>query len=174
MVPVLAAALMSLAATPLAAQSLLERSPNLSGGWVGNSGQLYFNFLHRFDVSDAPLRKVTNFPTFTMAAALPHELLLGANYATSSPLAPAYPNEWEFFARYRPLSQADGAPLDLAVQAGYNLAAEGVDGELALARELGPVRPLLALRLMSDPFQAGATRGCGRGRPRRLLAGPRW
>jgi hypothetical protein len=71
------------------AQSLLDRSPNLSGGWVGNSGQLYFNFMHRFTASDGPARKVSNVPTFTFGAGLPYHTLVGFHYATNSNLAPA-------------------------------------------------------------------------------------
>src|SRR5215212_7423596 len=58
------------------AQSLLDRPPNLSGGWVGSSGQLYFNFLHRFIAGSAPERKLTNVPTFTLAAGLPYATLV--------------------------------------------------------------------------------------------------
>ena len=76
------------------AQSLMERSPNLSGNWVGTNGRLYFHFLHRFTSSDAPERKVSNVPTFTMAVGLPARTLVGAHYATNSQLAPRYPNEW--------------------------------------------------------------------------------
>ena len=36
------------------AQSVLDRTPNLAGGWVGVSGVLHFNFLHRFSISSAP------------------------------------------------------------------------------------------------------------------------
>ena len=65
----LLAAALALPATA-GAQSLLDRPPNLSGGWVGNPGTLYFNFLHRFSATDAPVRKVGNVPTFTVAAGL--------------------------------------------------------------------------------------------------------
>ena len=73
------------------AQSLLDRSPNLSGDWVGAPGTLYFHFVHRFTVSDAPQRKVSNVPTFLVAAGLPKRLLAGFNYSTNSTLAPNFP-----------------------------------------------------------------------------------
>jgi plastocyanin len=151
-------ALLGATAAGAPAQSLMERPPNLTGGWVGNGGQLYFNFMHRFSVSPSPERKVSNVPTFTIAAGLPYRLLLGAHYATNSQLAPRYPNEWEFFARHAVLQQESGAPVTLAAQAGYNLAAEGVDGEVSLARRQGPVRLVAAARLLSDPLEAGNTR----------------
>jgi len=137
------------------AQSLLDRSPNLSGGWVGSSGQLYFNFMHRFIASPAPERKVTNVPTFTLAAGLPLRTLVGLEYSTNSNLAPRYPNEWEVFARHAPLQQDRGAPVDLAAQVGYNFAAQGADGELSIARRQGPLRLIAAGRALSDPIDTG-------------------
>ena len=142
----------------LAAQSLLERPPNLSGNWVGNQGTVYFNFVHRFTATDAPQRKVNNFPTFLVAAGLPYRLLVGFNYATNSNLAPSYPNEWEFFARHHLLRQDDGSPLDLAGQVAYNIAAEGVDGEVSVARRLGAARLIGAARVLANPYVAGETR----------------
>jgi plastocyanin len=137
------------------AQTVLERSPNLSGAWVGGPGVLHFNFLHRFAISSAPERKVTARPTFLLAAGLPARTLLGLHYATNSELSPRYPNEWEFFGRVAPVDQELGAPVDVSAQIGYNLAAEGLDGEAAVARRQGPVRILAALRLLADPGADG-------------------
>lgn len=146
-----------LGASLLRAQDPLERSPDLSGGWVSRPGMVHFNFLHRFSASPAPERKVTSAPTFLLAAALPAHVLLGFLYATNSELAPGYPNEWEFFGRYAPLRQAGRMPVGLAVQAGYNLAADGLDGELSAARTEGPVRALGAIRVLSPlPDENGA------------------
>ena len=145
-------------ATSMQAQSLLDRPPNLHGDWVGSSGRFYFHFLHRFSASDAPARKVSNVPTFTMAMGLPLRLLAGAHYATNSQLAPGYPNEWEFFMRARPLEQATNSPVDLGMQVGYNLASEGVDGEVSMARRQGPIRVITAARVLADPFEAGRVR----------------
>lgn len=145
------------AAIPAAsAQSVLERPPNLTGGWVGPGGTLHFNVLHRFDVSDPPLRKVTNSPTFLIAYGLPFHALVGANYATSSDVVASVPNEWEFFARYAPRTGV--LPLDVAIQAGFNEAAESVDGELTLGRSFGPVRALGIARGLSDGYGAGEER----------------
>src|SRR6476659_10788344 len=73
-------------------QSLLDRSPNVSGDWTGAPGSLYFNFIHRFSTSVAPERKVTNVPTFLLGAGLPKRFLIGIDYSTHSPLAPRFPN----------------------------------------------------------------------------------
>jgi plastocyanin len=131
------------------AQDLLDRTPNLAGGWVSRPGMVHFNFLHRFTSSDAPERKVTSAPTFLLAAGLPGRLLAGLHYATNSELSPDYPNEWEFFGRFAALRQGSRAPLDLSVQADYNLASDGPDAELSAARREGPVRVLAAFRVLS-------------------------
>ncbi|MBC7789169.1 MAG: cupredoxin family copper-binding protein [Anaerolineae bacterium] len=151
-------ALASASPADVVSQSLLDRPPNLSGGWVGNSGTLYFNFLHRFTESGEPEHKVSNVPTFLVAAGLPKRTLLGFNYATNSQLALRFPNEWEFFGRFAALLQDEGSPIDLAAQAGYNLAAEGADAEVSLGRRVGPARIMSAARVLSDPIESGKTR----------------
>jgi plastocyanin len=153
-VSLLLGAVCALAPGRAAAQTVLDRTPNVSGGWVGAPGVLHFNFLHRFSVGSEPERKVTNTPTFLLAAGLPRHTLLGIHYATNSELSARFPNEWEFFGRVAPFAQARGAPVDASAQVGYNLSAEGVDGELAVARREGPVRVLGALRLLADPGPA--------------------
>jgi plastocyanin len=142
-------------AVPLAAQSLLERPPNVSGDWVAPVGTVQFNFLHRFIASPAPERKVTNFPTFVIGVGLPKHTQVGFLYSTNSTLTPDYPNEWEFYGRWLPLSQDGGAPFDLGGQVGYNLAVKGLDGEASIARKLGPVRLIGVTRLLDDPIRGG-------------------
>ncbi len=148
--PVLA--LVLLLPSGLAAQGNLDRTPNVSGDWVVRPGTVQFNFLHRFVRSPAPVRKVSNFPTFLLATSLLRGTTIGLNYATNSTLAPAFPNEWEFFVRAAPLSQAGGAPFDLGGQVGWNVAADGLDGEVSLARRMGPLRLLALGRALSDPY----------------------
>lgn len=152
--------MLSIALLPALAsgQSLLDRSANISGNWVGAPGTLYFHFVHRFTASDAPQRKVSNVPTFLVAAGLPKRLLAGFNYSTNSTLAPSFPNEWELFARWSPLAEDLGKPFDLGAQVGYNNAADGVDGEVSLAKRLGIARVLVAGRALSDPFESGNIR----------------
>lgn len=145
-------------ALPLRAQSLLDRSPNIGGGWVGAPGVLHFNFLHRFTKGDAPARKVTSSPTFLMAASLPGRSLVGFNYSTNSDVAPRYPNEWEFFARVAPLAQEGRSPVDVSLQGGYNLAAKSADGELTLGRHFGALRLRAAGRVFSDAYALGKAR----------------
>jgi plastocyanin len=149
--------LIALAGRATGAQTVFDRTPNLAGGWVGSAGVVHFNFLHRFSISSAPEHKVTSAPTFLMAAGLPGNTLLGAHYATNSELSPRYPNEWEFFGRWAPFDQELGSPVDASIQAGYNLAAEGPDGEISLARRQGRFRVLGAFRLLAAPGDEGGT-----------------
>jgi plastocyanin len=95
---------------------------------------------------------VSNFPTFLLATSLLKGTTVGFDYATNSTVAPAYPNEWEFFARAEPLTQAGGSPFDLGGQVGWNLAAKGLDGELSIARREGPARLVAVGRALSDPY----------------------
>jgi plastocyanin len=139
----------------LPAQSLLDRPPNVSGDWVVPTGTVQFNFLHRFVASDEPERKVSNFPTFLIGAGLPQHTQLGFQYSTNSTLAPRYPNEWEFYGRWLPVSQDRGASFDLGGQVGYNLAAQGLDGEVSVGRALGPVRLIGVARVLDDPSSGG-------------------
>ena len=147
-----------MSASTVEAQSLLDRPDNISTDWVGSTGTLYFNFVHRFIDSPAPERKVTNFPTFLVATGIASQALVGFNYATNSSLSSRYPNEWELFGRYAPLQQDDGAPVDLGGQLDYNLAVKGVDGELSLARRDGPVRLVAVARTIADTIGGGNRR----------------
>ena len=134
------------------AQSVAQRTPNMSNGWTPLRGVVQFNFTHRFDISDAPLRKVTNTPSFQVATGVAGPLGVGFTYGSNSDLVPAYPNEWEWFGRWSPVSQDGGAPLDASLQAGWNVAAESFDAELSTARRFGPLRVLIAGRAFHHAF----------------------
>jgi len=140
------------------AQSVLDRPPNLGGTWVAAPGVLQFNFLHRFSSSDPPARKVSNVPTFLLAVGLPANVMVGARYATSSQIVPSFPNEWEFFGRINPIAEARGGAFDVALHAGYNHAAESVDGELSASRSVSRLRLLGSARFMSNAFDADESR----------------
>lgn len=151
-----------------AAQSVLERPPNLSGGWLGARGTLQFNFVHRFGVSDPPLRKVTNSPTFLLSYPLSSFLSLGTTYATSSDVAPAFPNEWEVFARVA----APAGRLHVAGQVGYNQAAQSVDGEVTFGAQAGRLRLLAIGRVLSNGYNDDELRfAVGGGATLRLTRG---
>lgn len=146
-----------LVATPATGQSLAERSPNLSGGWVGQPGQLYFNFVHRFDVL-GDIDKVVNSPTFLLAAGLPANLLLGAQYASNARIVQTDFNEFEIFGRFRPLSQMDGAPVDLGLQAAFNESTTSLDGEVTVGRAFGVLKLIGVGRVLGDAFDSGESK----------------
>lgn len=135
----------------LGGQSVLERPPNIAGGWIGTRGTLQFNFVHRFGVSDAPLRKVTSSPTFLFSYSFP-VFDAGFTYATSSDVAPLFPNEWEVYARFAPVRH------HVAVQLGYNQAARSVDAEVALRHVAGPLRLVAVGRYLSDGYASDTAR----------------
>lgn len=141
------------------AQSVLDRTPNLGGAWVGRAGTVYFNFLHRFNVSDPPLRKVTNTPTFLLGAGLPGHTMVAVQYATNSLVAGAdVPNELELAGRWAALRQEAGAPVDVALQAAYNTAAASPDAEVTLARLFGPVRLMATGRVLGRGYDRDTVR----------------
>ena len=146
--PAALAAAALLAPCPLAAQSLLDRPPNLSGAWTPGAGVLQFNFVHRFSRGPGPERKITSFPTFVLAAGLPGRATAGVTYTTNSTLVARYPNEWEFFGRFAPLSQGGGSPVDAGAQVAYDLAARGFGAELSVARREGQVRLIGVARVL--------------------------
>jgi plastocyanin len=143
-----------LVAAPLDAQSLLYRPPNLGGTWVSEAGVVQFNFLHRFYVAPAPSHSVVNFPTFTLAAGLGHQIDLGAHFATRSILvasgsAAQSSNETEVYGRWRVLG-AEGKPgFAVAVTPAYNFLAKSVDGEVGVDWTQGPLTLHGAARAMS-------------------------
>ena len=145
-------------AGPVHSQATLDAPPNVSHGWVAGAGGLQFNLLHRFSLGPAPSRKLQNAPTLSVAYGVTSWLSVGFNYASASEVVQAYPNEWELFARIAPFTQDGGAPVDVYVQGGYNIAAESVDGQLLLARRVGPVRAFAGVGVLGDALRVGGSR----------------
>lgn len=137
---------------PAAAQSVVDRTPNMSGSWVGDDGRLYFNFLHRFDATEPPTRKVKNSPTFLLGYGIGGWSFLGVQYVTSSDLVASHPNEWEVLGRVSPLSTSAGAPVDVGLTAAYNEAAESFDSELSVGVPVGRFAFMGSARFFSDAY----------------------
>jgi plastocyanin len=150
--PAIALGLLLALAPALPGQAVVNRTPNLDDGWTVPVGVIQFNFLHRFEVSPPPARKITNFPNFRLATGLPYGFNLDLDYATNSTVFTGIPNEYQLALRRPVLRQGAGAPLDLTATAGYAFAPQSVDGEIALARRLGPVRLLGTVRGMSSGY----------------------
>lgn len=144
-------------ASPLPAQSLVYRPPNLGGTWVADGGVVQFNFLHRFYVSPGPARTVNNFPTFTFAAGVGRHAMVGAHFATKgiSVAGATSTNETELFGRWRVLGGPEGGPgFTLALTPAYNLHAKSFDAEVAAAYTAGRLTVNGAVRELSKPFGA--------------------
>lgn len=137
----------------LSAQSLLYRSPNLSGTWVPDAGVLQFNFLHRFYVNQSS-KSVSNYPTFTFAFGLPGHTAIGIHYATVSEVSTTFSNEFEIFGRW----QHAVGPITLAITPAYNTAAKSVDGELGADWTRGPVTVSAAVRAMKHAYRVDTSR----------------
>lgn len=150
--PSLAALLFVIAAPGLAAQAVVNRTPNVDDGWTVPPGVIQFNFLHRFEVSPPPPRKVTSFPNFHLATGLPLAFNLQLDYATNSSVFTGIPNEYQLALRRPLLRQARGNPLDVTVTGGYNFAPQSVDGEVGLGRQVGPVHLLGTVRGISSGY----------------------
>jgi len=130
---------------------VLDRTPNLSGGWSGQPGVIYFNFLHRFTRSAAPERQVSNTPTFLLGYAPIARSLVGVNYATRSDLVARFPNEYELFGRYELLH-------GVALEGAYNNASQSIDGEVSLARSISRLRLMAAGRAFSKGYGGDSAR----------------
>jgi amicyanin len=143
-------ALLALAAAPLQAQSLLYRGPNMGGSWVPDAAVVQFNFLHRFYVTPGPSHGVINYPSFTLAAGLGHDIAFGGRFATKSLAGTGAgaqsSNETEVFARWRAIGAEGRAGFSVAITPAYNLLAKSVDGELGVDWTRGPVTLQAAAR----------------------------
>ena len=149
-VAVLAPAPLALAA----AQTMLDRPPNLGGTWVPEPGVLRFDFLHRFWIPEGSSNLV-NYPTFTFAIGLPSRLAAGLRYATHSSTAGS-PVETELYARWKLVVNDD---VTLAVTPAYNAAARSADGEVSADWTRGRVTLAAAARAMSNAFRTDRARG---------------
>jgi plastocyanin len=134
------------------AQSVTDRTPNLDDGWTVRPGVIQFNFLHRFEVSAPPARKVTSFPNFHLATGLPLGVNFALDYTTNSTVFSGIPNEYQLTLRRPILREAAGSPLDVSVVAGYNFAPQSVDGEVTVGRHIGPIRLLGTVRGISSGY----------------------
>lgn len=142
------------------AQETTVRTPNLSGGWVGEPGSLHFHLLHRFWlVNGGDDDKLVNSPTLLAALPLPGRTAVGVQYASNSLVTPGVFNEVEFFGRWA-LVGPRTSPVEAALTGGFNTAAGSFDGEASLALPLGSVRLLGAARGFTDARGSGS-RGWG-------------
>src|SRR5438046_8102183 len=145
------------AVAPLGAQSLMYRAADLGGTWVSEAGVVQFNFVHRFHVFPGPANAVVNYPAFTLAAGVGHNLDFGLHFGTKSriPSSGGSSNESEWFARWRVFGGPEGREgFAVAVTPAYNKLAKSVDGELGIDWTRGPLTLSAAARGMTKPLYA--------------------
>lgn len=163
---ILCQVVLTLASASLAAQSVLYRPANLGGTWVPDAGVVQFNFVHRFYVATAAgAHKVTNFPTFTLALGLGHDVAIGTHYGTNSFVVqnPYRPNETEVYARWRVLGAEGKDGFAVSVTPAYNFASHSADGELGVDYTMG--------RLTLSGAARGMTKALGVDTARAAFAG---
>lgn len=132
------------------AQSSLDRSPNLTAGWIGTPGALQLDASVRY--RDPQEGDQAALPTLLLGYGLPANLAVGASFAAGSPVAPEESTEVEPFVRWAPVVERAERPLQVAAQLAYNTAAGSLDGEVQAGYRLGPGRLLGALRAFTDGY----------------------
>jgi plastocyanin len=132
----------------VAAQSYLERTPHVDGGWIGLPGMLYMDDWALFRTTAAEGDGLLAMPVYRALLSLPTGVLIGGTLAANA--RGDGRDVLEVFARLgRPRSlEEDGWAFGLT--AGYSRPAGSLDGELSLWKALGPFRALAAARGYSD------------------------
>ena len=151
--PWLVAFLLAAAAPSLGAQSVVDRTPNLDDGWTVRPGVVQFNFLHRFEVSPPPARKVTSFPNFHLATGLPLECEPSARLRDQLHRLHWYSERVSACAPSAdpPANPRQSSRPDRS-RAGTTLLRRASTVRSALARWIGPVRLLGAVRGFSSGY----------------------
>jgi plastocyanin len=147
------------APAPLAAQRLVERSPNLPNSVNVLPGFVEASLSHRFarPVGGSGISDAATFDlAFGMPLLFPLRWTVGLRFAPASAAGGA--EEWELYDRVGLLRQAAGAPFDLNLTGAYSVDAGSIDGELSLARRLGPLRVIAAARALSRAYDSDDTR----------------
>ncbi len=149
-------ALLVLLAMPLsaAAQTTIERSTQMSGGWVADPGVLEVQIRPVFARREGDVH-VT--PAAAFGYGLLARLMVSADIAVQSLTLGREETELELLGRYLILDEVDD-PLEMSFAAGYNTAAGSIDAEMSFARWLGPARALAVVRAFTDAFDSGEGR----------------
>lgn len=154
-----AAALFALAAAApgtAAAQSLVERPPNLQGVWTLGRWSPLFVFSHRFEVVSGG-DELVNIPTLTLGVGLPGPFAAGLNFTSNTEVGTALGgNETEFWVRAVAL---DRGPAALGAVGAWNTAAESFDAALTGRFDAGLLGLMAEARVFSDGYGLGEAIG---------------
>lgn len=134
----------------LASAQSLQRTPNLTGGWVGTPYALQFNTEVRY--RSLGHAEFASLPTLMLAYGLRENVLLGASFAVQSPVVLDQTSELEPFVRWAPVIERVRQPWQVSAELAFNTAAVSVDGELEAAYRFGPARLLGAARFFSNGY----------------------
>ena len=141
-----------MAALPLLAQSVMERSPNLHGVWGAERGHAAFVFSHRFALLEGG-DELVNFPTLTFAVGLPLGLTAGLDYTSNSEIVDTQRggNETQYWVKRSIVRRPHTA---LAGLLAYNTAARSTDAALSGRHRIGSLSVMSELRGASRLFGA--------------------
>jgi plastocyanin len=134
----------------LAAQSVMDRPPNMHGTWGLQPGHAAFVFVHRFEFLSGG-DQLLNIPTLSLSVGLPLGLTAGLEYTSNSEIDPdaLSENETEYWLK-RPFGI--GRWVTVAPLVAYNRRAGSFDGAAIGKARIGPVSLVGELRGFSDLF----------------------
>lgn len=143
----------------LAAQSVLERTPNLHGVWTLDAGSAAFVFAHRFELISGG-DELFNVPTLSLALGLPLGFTAGLDYSSFSEIVESNRagNEAQYWVKRRFGLSPSAAVAGLL---GYNSAARSIDAAVTGRQSVGPFSLSGELRGFSDLFGTGTAAGAG-------------
>ena len=134
------------------AQSVLERTPNISNGWI--PGAVQFNFIHRMWTQEiGPDTRLLASPSFLLGMPVLENGMLAIRYAPNSTVVQAH--EPEIFGRWLIAKPEGLSPVSLVINAAYNFAAESLDGDFSLTRPFGRISVLGTFRAFSNAYNSG-------------------
>ena len=149
-------ALAALAPGTGAAQSLVERPPNLQGVWTLGRWSPLFVFSHRFELVSGG-DELVNIPTLTLGVGLPGPFSAGLNFSSNTEVGTALGgNETEFWLRAIAI---EGDRSALGLVGGYNTAAESFDAAATGRFDAGLLGLMAEARVFSDGYGRGEAIG---------------
>lgn len=152
-VRILALALLASAPAPLAAQRLIDFTPNTRPAWTMDKWQPAMILSHRFELVEGG-DELINVPTLTFGTAFGSRLALGLDYTSNSEVSAESlgGNETQWWAAIRGPSGNRGALNGLLA---YNTAAGSVDGAVTALARAGSLSLIGEARAFSDAFGTG-------------------
>lgn len=154
--PAVGLLLLATATWPAAGQSVAGRSPNLRPAWTLGAGQAALRIGHRFEVLSGG-DELISIPTLSAAIGLGRRATAGIDFTSNSEVAPGHlgGNEAQFWVAHAPVRRS---AFSLEITAGYNTAAQSLDGAVTTAIGTGRLALLAEIRAHQDALgleQAG-------------------